>query len=156
MCAHALCASVTLSGDDVKFITALDVERTLREIASKVYKLDPNKDKLISSVSLVIPAVVHSLGFTEIQIQFLLRWRSNAFMTYLRNLAIIAEKQTQALDAAGAMPHFLKLILYSFGSTDTQMKFLLGWRSNACIPYLRNLAVLAEKQMQALDAAGAM
>jgi hypothetical protein len=54
---------------------------------------------------------LHSLGFTETQIQFLLRLRYNVLMTYLRNLAVLAEKQTQALDAAGAMPHFLKLIL---------------------------------------------
>jgi hypothetical protein len=41
------------------------------------------------------------------QIQFLLWWKSNAFMAYLRHLAVLAEKQTQALDEAGAMPHFL-------------------------------------------------
>jgi hypothetical protein len=45
LCALAICTSATLSGDLAKFITALDVERTLREIASKVYKLDPIKDK---------------------------------------------------------------------------------------------------------------
>jgi hypothetical protein len=109
----AIYVSPTLFGDVVKFITAPDVERIMREIASTVYHLDPVIDKIAlqrwSCHSLRVGAcvILHSLGFTELQIKFLLRWRSNAFMTYLRNLAVLAEKQTQAFDAAGAMPHFL-------------------------------------------------
>ena len=51
--------------------------------------------------------ILHALGFTETQIKFLLRWRSNAFMMYLRNSAILANHQNEVLDRAMAMPHFL-------------------------------------------------
>jgi hypothetical protein len=115
---RGLCDNVTplaiyAYGNVVKFITSVDVERAMRQTASKVYKLDPIRDRDAlqrwSCHSLRVGAcvILHSLGFSETQIKFLLRWRSNAFMTYLRNLAVLAEKQTQALDAAGTMPNFL-------------------------------------------------
>ena len=97
----------------IRFITAIDIEATMRAVAAKLYKLDPVKDRDAlqrwSAHSLRVGAcvILHSLGFTEAQIKFLLRWRSNAFMDYLRNVAILAQKQMQAIDQAGAMPHFL-------------------------------------------------
>ena len=47
---------------------------------------------------------LHSMGFSELDIQWLLRWRSMAFMAYLRNVAILAQRHVQALDKAAAMP----------------------------------------------------
>ena len=96
----------------VKLITSSDIEALMRAIASAVYKLDPVKDREAlqrwSSHSFRVGAcvILHSMGFTETQIQWLLRWRSKAFMTYLRNLASLADKQHCAFDEASAMPHF--------------------------------------------------
>jgi hypothetical protein len=47
------------------------------------------------------------MGFSATLIKWLLRWRSDAFMTYLRNLAINARQQVMAMDRASAMPNFL-------------------------------------------------
>jgi hypothetical protein len=47
------------------------------------------------------------MGFTESQIKWILRWRSNAFMVYLRNTAVLARQHVDVMDAAFAMPHFL-------------------------------------------------
>jgi hypothetical protein len=96
-------------------ITAADIENSMRTVAAKLFKLDPSKaaDKkklqLWSAHSLRVGAcvILHGLGFTESQIKHLLRWKSNAFMAYLRNLSGLAEQQNQALDTAGAMPHFI-------------------------------------------------
>jgi hypothetical protein len=40
-------------------------------------------------------------------IQFTLRWRSMAFMDYLRNLAILSIKQNAAVAAIMDLPQFL-------------------------------------------------
>jgi hypothetical protein len=49
-------------------------------------------------------------------------------MTYLRNLAVLAEKQTQALDAAGVMPHLLVLYfeLYCLNFEFFEVALCLG------------------------------
>jgi hypothetical protein len=51
--------------------------------------------------------VLHASGYNGDQIKFLLRWRSQAFMVYLRNLAITADQHNRTLDKADAMPNFL-------------------------------------------------
>jgi hypothetical protein len=38
--------------------------------------------------------ILHGMGFTDTQIQFLLCWQSNALYVYLRNIAGLAHKQT--------------------------------------------------------------
>ena len=40
-------------------------------------------------------------------IKWLLRWLSDAFMAYLRNIAILATRHTRALDKAAAMPNYV-------------------------------------------------
>jgi len=47
------------------------------------------------------------MGYTEEQIKWLLRWRSNAFFEYLRNLAITTDRHNLTMDAVGDMPNFL-------------------------------------------------
>jgi hypothetical protein len=48
------------------------------------------------------------MELTGTQIKWLLRWRSDAFMVYLRNLAVTANQQVLAFNKAGAtMPQFL-------------------------------------------------
>ena len=99
-------------GDEFpRFITSTDIERCMRQSAARVYKLDPAKDfealQLWSAHSLRVGAcnLLHAMGYTESQIQWLLRWRSLAFMAYLRNMVFLANRHTQTMDKAAAMPH---------------------------------------------------
>ena len=100
-------------GEPTKFITAKDIEQVMRHAAARVYGLDPVKDskalQLWSAHSLRVGAcvILHAMGWTDTQIQWLLRWRSNAFMVYLRNVAIMSTQHHQTLDTAEAMPNFL-------------------------------------------------
>jgi hypothetical protein len=55
--------------------------------------------------------ILQAMGCTESQIRWLLRWRSNAFMVYLRNVAILSSLHHQKLDEAAEMPHFFKKII---------------------------------------------
>jgi hypothetical protein len=81
--------------------------------AAHVYKLDPTTDCAHlcrwSAHSLRVGAcvILHGMGFTDTQIQFLLRWQSNAFYVYLRNIAGLAHKQNRALDDLSIMPNFI-------------------------------------------------
>ena len=101
-----------LSGT-VKLVTATDIETFMRRLAVQVYHLHPVKDAIDirrwSAHSLRVGAcvVLHAMGFSGIDIQWILRWRSMTFMTYLRNVAILATKQYRALDKAAALPHLV-------------------------------------------------
>jgi hypothetical protein len=85
----------------------------MRRAAIHVYKLDPVRDQAHinkwSAHSLRVGAcvILHGMGFTDTQIQFLLRWRSNAFYVYLRNIAGLANKQNAAITDLSTMPHFI-------------------------------------------------
>lgn len=106
-----LCCYWNPTTSSVELITADDVEDYMRAIAATVYNLHPirNKKELQkwSSHSLRVGAcvVLHSMGFSALDIQWLLRWRSNAFMAYLRNLAGLADRHNEAHDRAQGMPH---------------------------------------------------
>jgi hypothetical protein len=97
----------------IRYITASIIESTFRMAAAHVYKLDPVKDSAHlsrwSAHSLRVGAcvILHGMGFTDTQIQFLLRWQSNAFFVYLRNIAGLAHKQNRALDDLSTMPNFI-------------------------------------------------
>ena len=97
----------------VKLITAYDIETFMRRLAVVVYNLHPVKDadhiKKWSSHSLRVGAVVvlHSMGFSPLDIQWILRWKSTAFMMYLRNVAILSERQNKALNKAAALPRYI-------------------------------------------------
>lgn len=94
----------------VRLITADDIERFMRHLASRVYHLHPDRDSADlsrwSAHSLRVGAcvILHAMGFSPLDIQWILRWRSQAFMAYLRNVAILAHRQVQALDRAAALP----------------------------------------------------
>ena len=102
-------------GATPKLITAAETERVMRNTAARVCKLDPRKDKdkkalqRWSSHSLRAGtcAILHAMGYAAASIEFLLRWKSDAFMAYLHNLTILADRHTTALDKAAGMPHFL-------------------------------------------------
>ena len=92
----------------VNLLTAVDVEIIMRQVAAKVYNLDPSTTtgkkalQLWSCHSLRVGACVllHMSGFTEPQIKWILRWKSNAFMVYLRNIATLSDKHSFALNSA--------------------------------------------------------
>jgi hypothetical protein len=73
----------------VKLVTARDIEQFMRALAVTVYDLHPVDDweyiSKLSSHSLRVGAcvVLHTTGFTPLQIQWILRWKSTAFMIYL-------------------------------------------------------------------------
>jgi len=99
----------------VRPVTAKHVEDTMRMVASKLCDLDPNeKDdakqlKKWSCHSVRVGACVisHSVGFTDAQMQWLLRWRSVAFVVCLRNLTVSTNKQSTAVNIAAGMPNVL-------------------------------------------------
>jgi hypothetical protein len=97
----------------VRYITASIIESTFRMAAAHVYKLDPVKDcehlRKWSSHSLRVGAcvILHGMGFTDSQIKLLLRWRSDAFFDYLRNITGLAFKQCRALHDLSIMPNFI-------------------------------------------------
>jgi len=92
----------------VKLLTSPDVERIMRQVAAHVYNLDPTTAsghkqlQLWSCHSIRVGACVllHSRGFTDTQIQWILRWRSMAFLVYLRNIDVLCDQHVQAFNAA--------------------------------------------------------
>ncbi len=93
-------------------INNVDIREVMRDLGSEAYSLDPIKHKTDlmrwSSHSLRVGAcvILHSMGFDGPQIQHLLRWRSLAFMDYLRNSTTLSNRQREAFDKLAAMPHF--------------------------------------------------
>ena len=97
---------------EVLLITDSKATTAMRWLASKVYKLDPIKKKTelqrwsCHSFRVGACTLLHTQGFTGEQIKFILRWNSDAFMTYLRNSILLANQQVQALDrASGLVPN---------------------------------------------------
>ena len=103
--------TVNGSNATVLNITTADVERSLRAAASTLFNLHPIVNKrelqLWSAHSLRVGAcaTLYSNGFTEMEIKFLLRWKSNAFMTYLRNLAVTSRRHNAAMNDVRVMPN---------------------------------------------------
>ena len=97
------------SDDEVVLITPTVIKKHMRMVASHVYGLVLSRMLRSSrSGAICVGACVllHSLGYSETQLKWLLRWKSDAFMAYLRNLAGLADKQSQALNTAAGMPNF--------------------------------------------------
>ena len=96
-----------------QLIQARHTETFMRGLAAQVHHLNPNDEedkKLLQKFcahSLQVGACVllHAMGFSSLDVKFLLRWRSDAFLAYLRNLAALGDRQHKALDAAKTMPH---------------------------------------------------
>ena len=89
-----------------------DVEKCMRHLASIVYNLDPEKDsqelQKWSCHSLRIGAcvILHSMGCSAPTIKLLLRWRSDSFMEYVRNITAICLQQNTAITNAANLPNF--------------------------------------------------
>ena len=100
----------------IRYMSSAEVETVMRDAAANVYDLDPakHKDELKrwSSHSLRVGActLLFTHGFTETQIKFLLRWKSDSFVKYLRNLGAMVFKQSRAINTVlpdGEYPNFL-------------------------------------------------
>jgi hypothetical protein len=96
-----------------KLINSTNIEALMRRVAYPVYNLSPKRDKKelqrwsAHSLRVGVCVILHFMAFTETQIKWLLPWRSNAFMVYLRNLAVLSDWQHAVFDEAAAMPHSL-------------------------------------------------
>ena len=94
-------------------ITSIDVETLMRAAASELFNLHPTKNKaelqMWSSHSLCVGAytTLYAMGFQEMEIKHLLCWKSDVFMTYLRNLAVTSRRHNTALSDASCIPNFL-------------------------------------------------
>jgi hypothetical protein len=101
-----------ISGE-AKFITTSTIEKTMRTVAMHTYGLHPIREKADlqrwSAHSLRVGAcvILHTMGFSGYQIKFLLRWKSDTFMMYLRNVAILSNKQDEAMDELAALPDLI-------------------------------------------------
>lgn len=99
------------SAQQARLITSTNIESYMRWLAAQVYHLDSSTDKDQLSKwgahSLRVGACVllHAMGFSPIDIKWLLRWKSDAFMDYLRNVLLLSRRQNMALDKAATMPH---------------------------------------------------
>ncbi|CAJ1952592.1 unnamed protein product [Cylindrotheca closterium] len=85
------------------FIHSKVIASTLRTLAKKTYNLtdrDLQRHYKYTSHSLRAGAAVilHAAGINAIQIKFLLRWRSDSFFLYLRNVAHLSEQQNRAIN----------------------------------------------------------
>ena len=91
--------------DNVSSLYAAQLTDIIRSTAAAVLHLDPTKDKKelqrFTAHSLRVGAcqILYANGFNSYEIQALLRWESLAFMTYLRDIAWVARKQTAAMSA---------------------------------------------------------
>jgi len=80
------------------------VTEVIRKIVCEVLNLDPVKDKdevaRYSTHSLRVGAcqILYANGFRSHEIKMLLRWQSDAFMVYLRDIAWVARKQVDAMN----------------------------------------------------------
>ena len=100
-------------------ITSTEIEYGMNLVAKRVFNLNPKKpgDAQIlekwGGHSLRVGACVYlyTSGFSEMELKFLLRWKSDSYRCYLRNLAFVCRKQNKALNDAfkltGTMPNFL-------------------------------------------------
>jgi hypothetical protein len=93
--------AVYKEGNQLFFLHGKLITTHLRRLAKRTYRLserDLQKHYRYSSHSLRAGAAVllHASGSGPSQIKFLLRWRSDSFMLYLRNVAHLSDHQNQA------------------------------------------------------------
>ena len=73
----------------------------MRDAAARVYNLNPRtrqKELQLQSAHLIrfgACVILYAMGFTASQIKFILRWKSMAFLVYLRNLALWHANKTK-------------------------------------------------------------
>ena len=96
----------------IRSINADLVTTTTYDLASATYNLSPTNTrevqltKQFSAHSLRVGAccLLYAKGYTAIQIKFLLRWKSDTFLTYLRNLFDVATQVAADITSDDPMP----------------------------------------------------
>jgi hypothetical protein len=81
-------------------IVSSDISTKMRELAKSVYDISKTTDlKRWSSHSLRVGAcqILYATGFQAFEIKALLRWKSDSFMDYLRDIAWVARKRNDAI-----------------------------------------------------------
>jgi hypothetical protein len=107
--------SVYRGADGIAYnITTAEIELVMRRAAATIYNLDPAKHKkqlsLWSSHSLRVGscATLYSKGFSEMEmIKYLLCWKSDACMQYLRKLAVTSRRHNTAINETSEVPNFV-------------------------------------------------
>ena len=85
-----------------KLVVDKDVEKSLRNTARDVYNITSKKDlQRFSCHSYRVGACVqlHAAGIDPEDIKFRLRWRSDTFRDYLRDIDVVALRHLQAMEA---------------------------------------------------------
>jgi len=93
-------------------VNSTHVRSVMRHIAVVVYNYDPSKPADQTALQkwschlLHVGAcvILHSMGFTNTQIQWILHWKSLAFWAYLCNIAVLTDKYTAAFSMHSGMP----------------------------------------------------
>jgi hypothetical protein len=107
----AVFTSSGLENGSIDFIRPMHINAALREAATKVYNItDPKELARFSSHSIRVGACValHAAGVSKMDIKFALRWKSDSFYTYLRNLPCQSAKTAAAV--LNFSPHRFTLV----------------------------------------------
>mmetsp|Transcript_4247 Transcript_4247/g.5865 ORF Transcript_4247/g.5865 Transcript_4247/m.5865 type:complete len:334 (-) Transcript_4247:48-1049(-) len=96
----------------IRSVNANLVTTTMHDLASATYNLSPKHNreaqliKQFSAHSLRVGAccLLYAKSYTAIQIKFLLRWKSDTFLTYLRNMFAVATQVAADITADDPMP----------------------------------------------------
>ena len=90
----------TQKSPSLRFITATEISAVLQLLARAVYDITSKDElRLYSSHSLRVGACValHTAGLDAMSIKFALRWNSDAFLMYLRNITLQAQQVSTAI-----------------------------------------------------------
>ena len=85
----------------IRLITSDDITAVMQRLAKEYYNI--TKDSELSkftchSIRVGAAVILHSMGFNPAQIKFLLRWNSDAYLTYLRNIMALSTQHADAIN----------------------------------------------------------
>jgi hypothetical protein len=110
-----LLLSVYRHGDSrICNITSADVETCLQDAVYIFVNLYQVANRTELSLQVGACATLYAMSFHEMEIKYLLQWKSNAFVTYLRNLAVTSRRHNNALNKTRLLHPKLPLILPSW------------------------------------------
>ncbi len=84
----------------VNYINDINIKEILQEAAKHVYNISKKEDlmKFTShSIRVMACVILHAQNMSTEDIKFRLRWRSDSFRMYLRNITEIAERHKDAI-----------------------------------------------------------
>ncbi|KAG7346928.1 hypothetical protein IV203_005997 [Nitzschia inconspicua] len=95
--------------DQSFYITSTDIETAMRYTAAEYYELDSFKHKdiptkfLAHSLRVGACIILQAMGFESHQIQQMLRWKSETWLMYTRNLHVVSKQQNEAVFKASLL-----------------------------------------------------